>query len=76
MGQVYQFMAHNNAKVNVSIADRTRKDGIAMKTIAILGMIFLPGTFLAVSILLLLSLHIKTTEKLKTFPSKYSLCPS
>jgi hypothetical protein len=51
MDQVYQFMAHKNAKINVSIADRTRKDGIAMKTIAILGMIFLPGTFIAVGIL-------------------------
>jgi Mg2+ and Co2+ transporter CorA len=48
-------MAHNNAKVNIrlqedtsNIAIENKKDGASMKTIAILGMIFLPGTFLAV----------------------------
>ena len=41
-------MGQNNANVNQFIARATRKDSTAMKTIAVLGMIFLPGTFLAV----------------------------
>ena len=32
------------------IALETQKDSFAMKTIAVLGMFFLPGTFVAVSI--------------------------
>jgi hypothetical protein len=32
-----------------SIAVETQKDSFAMKTIAVLGMVFLPGTFIAVS---------------------------
>ena len=49
-------MAQKDAKVNIelaatsaALARETKKDGSAMKTIAILTMFFLPGTFLAVS---------------------------
>ena len=53
---VYQFMSQKDSKTNIelaassaSIAKETKRDGTAMKTIAILTMFFLPGTFLAVS---------------------------
>ena len=42
-------MAYKNATVNIELLKETKKDSAAMKTIAILGMLFLPGTFLAVS---------------------------
>lgn len=35
--------------MNFSIATAARMDGSQMKQISLLGMIFLPGTFLAVS---------------------------
>jgi Mg2+ and Co2+ transporter CorA len=54
--QVYQFMAQRDAKVNIELAknsailaSESKKDSSVMKTIAILGMLFLPGTFVAVS---------------------------
>ena len=54
---VYQFMSQKDSKTNIelaassaSIAKETKRDGTAMKTIAILTMFFLPGTFLAVSV--------------------------
>jgi len=64
--KVYQFMAHKNANVNIALMDaskadseimkviamESKKDAAAMKTIAILGMVFLPGAFLAVCTLL------------------------
>jgi hypothetical protein len=36
-----------------SIAIESKRDSSAMKTIAILGMFFLPGTFIAVSVVFL-----------------------
>lgn len=39
------------------IADHTKKDGSQMKSISLLGMVFLPGTFLAVSYNTLRFLH-------------------
>lgn len=42
------------AKINVKIAEETHKDGSAMKTIAILTLIFLPGTAIAVRTILYL----------------------
>jgi hypothetical protein len=38
-----------DSEVMRSIAVETQKDSFAMKTIAVLGMFFLPGTFIAVS---------------------------
>ncbi len=48
-------MSQKNANVNLIIARETRKDSTAMKTIAVLGMVFLPATFLAVGISALIS---------------------
>jgi hypothetical protein len=42
-------MAQKDSKVMMEIAADSRKDSSAMKTISILGMLFLPGTFVAVS---------------------------
>ena len=53
--KVYQFMAQKDVKVNIAlakssaaIAKASKDDSSAMKTIAILGMFFLPGAFVAV----------------------------
>ena len=50
------LIAQNVSRTNIAIADasrriafETRRDSDAMKTIAALTMIFLPGTFVAVS---------------------------
>jgi hypothetical protein len=52
--QVYQFMAQKDSKVNISLAEtsttiaqESKKDSSSMKSIAVLTMCFLPGTFLA-----------------------------
>jgi Mg2+ and Co2+ transporter CorA len=52
--KVYNFMAQKNAEVNIAIArasttiaDESRRDAASMKTISILGMIFLPGAYIA-----------------------------
>lgn len=57
LGVVYQYMTQKDSKINIelaatsaTIARETKKDGSAMKTIAIVTMFFLPSTFLAVSI--------------------------
>jgi hypothetical protein len=56
--QVYHFRAHKNANLNIEVAKQTsilveasKNDSAAMRTIAIVGMVFLPGTFLAVKFL-------------------------
>jgi hypothetical protein len=53
---VYNFTAQRDsvlnletAKVTKELAVASKRDGSAMKTIAVLTMVFLPGTFLAVS---------------------------
>lgn len=55
MVQVYQFMTQKDAKTNITlvgssaaIAKAAKADSSAMKTIAILGMFFLPSAFIAV----------------------------
>lgn len=45
----WNYYTRRDAQVNFSIATATRMDGSQMKQISQLGMIFLPGTFLAVS---------------------------
>ncbi|TAQ88901.1 hypothetical protein B7494_g2778 [Chlorociboria aeruginascens] len=44
---VYNYMSQKDALVNIDIATETKKDSSAMKTIAVLTMVFLPGTFVA-----------------------------
>ncbi|KAG6358295.1 hypothetical protein INS49_014179 [Diaporthe citri] len=43
----WNYYTRRDAQVNFSIATATRMDGSQMKQISLLGMIFLPGTFLA-----------------------------
>ncbi|KAH6682786.1 hypothetical protein B0J14DRAFT_574369 [Halenospora varia] len=45
-----------------TIAVETKKDSSAIKTIAILGMFFLPGTFVAVSESLFTSIYLSAKE--------------
>lgn len=42
-------MAQKDSKVMMELAADSKRDSSAMKTISILGMFFLPGTFVAVS---------------------------
>jgi Mg2+ and Co2+ transporter CorA len=56
-GQVYTFMAAKDNITNIGIAAdskkiaaASKKDSSAMKTIAVLTMLFLPATFVAVSL--------------------------
>jgi Mg2+ and Co2+ transporter CorA len=42
-------MAQKDSKVMMELAADSKRDSSAMKTISILGMLFLPGTFVAVS---------------------------
>lgn len=45
----WNYYTRRDAQVNFSIATATKMDSSQMKQISLLGMIFLPGTFLAVS---------------------------
>jgi hypothetical protein len=47
--KVYNFTAQKDNQINQQISAAARKDGAAMKSIAILTMCFLPATFIAVS---------------------------
>lgn len=47
----WNYYTRRDAQVNYSIATATRMDSSQMKQISLLGMIYLPGTFLAVSCL-------------------------
>lgn len=49
--QEWNYYTRRDAQVNYSIATATRMDSSQMKQISLLGMIYLPGTFLAVSYL-------------------------
>jgi hypothetical protein len=44
-------MVQKDAKAMKELATESKKDSSAMKTIALLGIVFLPGTFIAVSFL-------------------------
>jgi hypothetical protein len=48
--KVYNFVALQEAKYSSRIAISSKRDSSAMKAIAVLTMIFLPGTFVAVSL--------------------------
>jgi Mg2+ and Co2+ transporter CorA len=45
--QVFNLVTQQDATTSTAIAEETKADGAAMKTIAALTMLFLPGTFLA-----------------------------
>jgi len=46
--QEWNYNTRRDAKATIIIAKRTKLDSSQMKTISRLGMVFLPGTFLAV----------------------------
>jgi MFS-type transporter involved in bile tolerance (Atg22 family) len=47
LSQVFNLVTQQDATTSTAIAEETKADGAAMKTIAALTMVFLPGTFLA-----------------------------
>ena len=50
--QVYNRFAQRDNITTQKISEATNRDSAAMKSLAVLGAIFFPGTFVAVSILL------------------------
>jgi Mg2+ and Co2+ transporter CorA len=50
--QASNLNAQNDSKIATQIAELSRTDGRVMKTISILGLVFLPGTFVSVSMFL------------------------
>lgn len=57
MFQLYSMISQRDSKVNISVAEDSKKiaaaakrDSLAMKTVSMLTLIFLPGTFVAVSV--------------------------
>jgi hypothetical protein len=49
MDQEWNYYTRRDAKANIIIANASKKDSTQMRLISFVGMIFLPGTFLAVS---------------------------
>ena len=47
VSQVFNLVTQQDATTSTAIAEEAKADGAAMKTIAALTMVFLPGTFLA-----------------------------
>ncbi|KAK4446548.1 hypothetical protein QBC34DRAFT_304964 [Podospora aff. communis PSN243] len=54
MSILFAFLTHEDSKINIEVAhanrtlaEATRRDSSSMKTIAVLGMVYLPATFLA-----------------------------
>ena len=56
-------MAQRDNKLNIEIARANKRDSAAMKTIAILTMLFLPGAYIAVSSIPLKSCKRRSTNK-------------
>ena len=59
MSQLYSMVSQRDSKVNISVAEDSRKiaaaakrDSLAMKTVSMLTLVFLPGTFVAVCFIL------------------------
>lgn len=48
IGQAFNIVAQYESGIAVGIGEATRVDSAAMKTISLLGLIFLPGTFICV----------------------------
>lgn len=46
--QVYNIISQQNNRINISIARAARRDSSSMKIIALLTMLFLPGTYISV----------------------------
>lgn len=46
----WNYYTRRDSRANIIIANATKRDGSQMRMISLLGMTFLPGTFLAVSL--------------------------
>jgi len=57
MNLVFNLVTQQDSAVNVKIASKALEDSSSMKTIAALTMVFLPGTFVAVSLHTLHTIH-------------------
>ena len=49
IGLAFNVVAQHDSRIAVRIGEATQVDSAAMKTISVLGLIFLPGTFISVS---------------------------
>ena len=47
--QAFNIVAQHNSRTTVRIGEATQVDSAAMKTVSVLGLLFLPGTFISVS---------------------------
>lgn len=63
--KIVSLIAQRDGKLNYKIAVASKLDSSAMKTISILGIVFLPGTFIAVS---------KSAANSKSSPSQSPSC--
>ena len=45
--QLFALLTHEDARANIDLADKAKRDSSSMKTIAVMTMAFLPGTFFA-----------------------------
>ena len=50
ISKVNNLLAQHDSRLNLTIAEATKRDSSAMKTIAIVTMLFLPGAYIAVSL--------------------------
>jgi hypothetical protein len=48
--QTYNLLAQRDNKLNITIAQASKKDSTTMRSIAIVTILFLPGAYIAVSI--------------------------
>jgi Mg2+ and Co2+ transporter CorA len=48
MQQAFNSVAQYNSRIAVRISEANQVDSAAMKTISVLGLVFLPGTFVCV----------------------------
>ncbi|KAG8534040.1 uncharacterized protein KY384_000883 [Bacidia gigantensis] len=69
MSVLYSLISQKDSRVNLSVAEDSKKiaaatmnDSKAMKLIALLTLVFLPGTLVAVSIAISLKLHLLATD--------------
>jgi hypothetical protein len=47
--KVFNLLVQRDNKLNITVAAASQRDNTAMKTISIVTMVFLPGTYIAVS---------------------------
>ena len=47
IAQLFALLTHEDARANIELADKAKRDSSSMKTIAVMTMAFLPATFFA-----------------------------